>query len=260
MHPHWLVFTDLDGTLLDHDSYDFTPALPAIERLKRKAIPIIPVSSKTLAELDELTSELDLDGPVIAENGTIIRFPGEQPNITPPGYQTIRSHLSEWRKNPEFRFTGFGDMTAHEVVHATGLSLKSAQLAMQRLASEPILWLGSEPALGQFRRLLESHGLQMQQGGRFISLQGDMDKGRAVHRIVDWYRAKGWNNIVSLALGDSGNDIEMLLNVDIPVIIRKKDGSHLDLPQREGTIITELPGPAGWNQALDKLLNEHGRQ
>ncbi len=260
MSPHWLVFTDLDGTLLDHDSYDFTPALPAIERLKRNEIPIIPVSSKTLAELEELVTELGLDGPLIAENGTVIQLPGEQPTIAPPGYPAIRKLLSEERVHPEFKFTGFGDMTVQVVIQETGLSLKSARLAMQRLASEPLLWQGSEPALGQFKQAMKADGLHMLQGGRFLHLLGNMDKGRAVHRIIDWYRARGWTDIVSLALGDSGNDVEMLLNVDIPVIIRKKDGSHLDLASRNDAIVTELAGPAGWNQALNNLLNEQGRQ
>ena len=260
MYPHWLIFTDLDGTLLDHDSYDFVPAIPAIERLKRNQIPIIPVSSKTLAELEELVLRLGLEGPVVAENGTVIRFPGEQPRITPPGYPAIRKQLSEMHKIPEFAFTGFGDMSVDEVVQETGLSRKSARLAMQRLASEPILWRGSDQALSQFKAHMEANGLRMLQGGRFLHLLGSMDKGQAVHRIIDWYRATGWDDIVSLALGDSGNDIEMLLNVDIPVIIRKKDGTHLDFLPRDDAVKTELAGPAGWNQALNNLLDEHGRQ
>lgn len=31
--PPLLVFTDLDGTLLDHESYDWSPARPALNRL-----------------------------------------------------------------------------------------------------------------------------------------------------------------------------------------------------------------------------------
>jgi mannosyl-3-phosphoglycerate phosphatase len=259
MQSHWLVFTDLDGTLLDHDSYDFSPALPAIDRLKHLGIPIIPVSSKTLAELEDLVARLHLDGPVIAENGSVIRIPGQPPSITPPNYAAIRNLLSELRKTPEFRLTGFGDMRLDEVVAATGLSTESARLAMRRLASEPILWEGSTQALDHFRDEVTSRGLRMLQGGRFIHLLGDTDKGRAVRRVIDWFRAAGHNDILSVALGDSDNDIDMLTEVDIPVIIRKKDGSHLELAQREAAIITRLAGPAGWNQALNNLLNEHGR-
>ena len=46
-----LVVTDLDGTLLDHDTYDWEPARPAIEELKQRAFPLVLNSSKTIAEL-----------------------------------------------------------------------------------------------------------------------------------------------------------------------------------------------------------------
>jgi mannosyl-3-phosphoglycerate phosphatase len=258
MQPHWLVFTDLDGTLLDHDTYDFSPALPAMQRLKQAAIPIIPVSSKTLAELEDLVARLELDGPVIAENGTVMRLPGEEPTGFEPDYASLRRLLNELRESdPEFKFIGFGDMTADEVVQATGLTLESAHLAMQRLASEPVLWQGSAQALERFKSRLPDIGLHSLQGGRFLHLMGDMDKGRAVQRLIDWYKEQGWKDITSLALGDSGNDKDMLLSVDIPVIIRKKDGSHLDLPHRRDALVTRLPGPSGWCEAINKLLTEH---
>ncbi len=42
-----LVFTDLDGTLLNHDDYSWEAARPALEELQRQSIPLILVSSKT---------------------------------------------------------------------------------------------------------------------------------------------------------------------------------------------------------------------
>ena len=38
---HLLVFTDLDGTLLEYETYSFERALPAIRALKEKNIPLI---------------------------------------------------------------------------------------------------------------------------------------------------------------------------------------------------------------------------
>ena len=43
----WLVFTDLDGTLLDED-YGWEAARPAVEALRAASIPIILNSSKLL--------------------------------------------------------------------------------------------------------------------------------------------------------------------------------------------------------------------
>ena len=41
------IFSDLDGTLLDHDTYGYEPARPALALLGRKNIPLILCSSKT---------------------------------------------------------------------------------------------------------------------------------------------------------------------------------------------------------------------
>ena len=47
----WLVFTDLDGTLLDED-YGWAAARPAVEALQAASIPIILNSSKTVMEME----------------------------------------------------------------------------------------------------------------------------------------------------------------------------------------------------------------
>jgi len=38
-----VIFTDLDGTLLDHDSYSWEEAVPALERCKGLRVPVILV-------------------------------------------------------------------------------------------------------------------------------------------------------------------------------------------------------------------------
>ena len=35
-----VILTDLDGTLLDHDGYSYHGALPALERIRRDAVPL----------------------------------------------------------------------------------------------------------------------------------------------------------------------------------------------------------------------------
>jgi len=67
-----IVFSDLDGSLLDHDTYDWRPARPALEALGERDIPLVLVSSKTLAELEEYRGQLDLPHPVVAENGAVL--------------------------------------------------------------------------------------------------------------------------------------------------------------------------------------------
>ena len=67
-----LIFSDLDGTLLDHHTYSFAPALSMLQKLRSANIPVIPNTSKTFAELTELTQQIGLDGPFIVENGAAV--------------------------------------------------------------------------------------------------------------------------------------------------------------------------------------------
>ncbi|MET0071272.1 MAG: HAD-IIB family hydrolase [Candidatus Thiodiazotropha sp.] len=252
-----LIFTDLDGTLLDHHSYDHRDALPALERLRDLQIPVIPVSSKTLDELTVVMKQLRLDGPIIGENGAVIIYPGEEPQIVPPGYMQIRDFLVDSRTNPDYDTLGFGDMTAEEVMENTGLDLGMALRAMKRLGSEPFLWQGPTSGLYQFRLDVARAGLRLLQGGRFYHLLGDTDKGKAVRYVTNHLKRNGYPVTTTIALGDSDNDREMLLAVDIPVIVRKHDGTHMVLEQRPRAIVTDQPGPAGWNQAVRKLIQQY---
>lgn len=250
----WLVFTDLDGTLLDHNSYSYHDALPALQILKKKQIPIIPVSSKTHAELAVLMQALRIEGPMIGENGAVITYPGEAPQIAPPGYLQIRDFLVDSRANPAYNTLGFGDMSVDDVMSYTGLERKMAQLAMRRLGSETFLWQGGEEALKHFRQDAEASGLRLLQGGRFHHLLGNTDKGMAIRFVTRHLKRKGYPITRTVGLGDSDNDKEMLNLVDIPIIVRKHDGSHITLKQRPDATVTDLPGPAGWNQAIQDLL------
>jgi mannosyl-3-phosphoglycerate phosphatase len=253
----WLVFTDLDGTLLDHNSYDYRDALPALQRLRERHIPVIPVSSKTHAELAVIMQAIKLEGPMIGENGAIIIYPGEAPQIAPPGYLQIRDFLVDSRTNPNYVTLGFGDMSVDEVVARTGLKQEMAQLAMRRLGSEAFVWQGSDTGLNLFQQDVARAGLRLLKGGRFHHLLGNTDKGMAVSFVTRHLKRKGYAITKTIGLGDSDNDREMLLAVDIPIIVRKHDGTHMELEQRPDAKITDLPGPAGWNQAILALLKKH---
>ncbi len=66
---HTVVFTDLDGTLLDHNDYSFSAAEPALERLQQLAVPWVLNTSKTRAELMSLKQRLNNPWPLIVEVG-----------------------------------------------------------------------------------------------------------------------------------------------------------------------------------------------
>ncbi|MCU7930267.1 MAG: HAD-IIB family hydrolase [Candidatus Thiodiazotropha sp. (ex Codakia rugifera)] len=254
MTTGWLLFTDLDETLLDQDSDDYHQVFPALQKLKENNTPVIPVSSKTQAELAVFMQKLNLDGPMIGENGAVISYPGEEPQIAPPGYLLIRDFLVDSRTNPNYDTLGFGDMEIEEVMEITGLPQDRAQLATQRLGSEAFIWQGDDAGLKQFRFEVARAGLRLRQGKHFLQLLGNTDKGRAIRFVTKHMKKRGLPISKTIGLGDSDKDRELLLAVDIPIIVRKQNGSHIRLKQRPDAIISDLTGPAGWNQVIMDLF------
>jgi mannosyl-3-phosphoglycerate phosphatase family protein len=265
-----IVFSDLDGTLLDASSYSFEEALPALRLLRENGIPLVLCSSKTKKEMEHYRVLLHNRYPFITENGGGIFIPHGyfDPVRLPPDvtliregtyevirlgadYPSLRKALAELREEG-FNVTGFGDMTAEEVSAVTGLDLEQAAMAGQRDFDEPFLFDGGEGQVDRLAGAVRDMGFGITQGA-FFHLLGDSDKGRAVTILAGLYREKS-GEVTTIALGDSPNDIPMLECVDYPVLVKKRDGSYdnrIDIP---GLKRAEGIGPEGWNRALMELL------
>ena len=269
-----LVFTDLDGTLLDHDDYGFAPALPALERLRAAAVPLIPTTSKTLAEMGPLNRALGNSHPCIVENGSAIVVPegyfqeleegeseiGYRVLRLAPAYGEVLEVLLRLRQTRGYRFRGFADMSDAEVAADTGLALEQARLARRRLCSEPLRWQDSQPALERFARDLAAAGLHLTRGGRYHHVLAAVDKADAMTRLQGLYRRQGWHGFLNLALGDSPNDLALLQAADLAVVIPRKDGGRLELDTGKRMIHAPEPGPAGWNRVVLDLIQELEQQ
>ena len=263
-----LIFTDLDGTLLDHHSYSFKGAAEALQRLRRHAVPVILTSSKTRMELRKLQERLGLNEPFIAENGGGVFVPCDYAELDISAlevlgdfgaqqfgrpYSYIRRVFETLR--PKYSIRGFGDMPVEEIMAATGLDLEDAILARQRDFSEPFLFL-AEPRLQELKEETAEHGLAVTRGGRFYHLMAaGQNKGRAAAETTRLFQAQCQGKIVTAGLGDAENDYLMLKNVDIPVLIPKPDGSfeNMDLP---GLRKAPYPGSRGWGAAITKILDD----
>lgn len=62
-----LILTDLDGSLLDADTYGYEAARPALKSLRDRGIPLIFCSSKTFAEVEPIRHEMENTVPFIVE-------------------------------------------------------------------------------------------------------------------------------------------------------------------------------------------------
>jgi mannosyl-3-phosphoglycerate phosphatase len=271
-----VVFTDLDGTLLDHDDYSFEAARPALAQMEALNIPVILTTSKTATEVLSLRRELDNHHPFIVENGGTIVIPkGYFQKATLPHaanedaefiyYQLVTSYreiirlLHTLREEYGFKFTGFADMRPTELAQETGLSLDYAILAKRRDSTEPIKWQGDEASLQLLKEKLAEHNLNIVQGGRFMHVRANVDKADGVEILLDAFRQEypkiQWT---SIGLGDGGNDVGMLNLVDRAVVVRPKHGRPLPVVDNPQCLITEATGPEGWNSAILMLLKEYG--
>ena len=72
----YLIFTDLDGTLLDHENYSFGANKKTISTIINNKNEIIFNTSKTFSECKKLLKELKLSNmPFSTENGAVLYFP-----------------------------------------------------------------------------------------------------------------------------------------------------------------------------------------
>jgi mannosyl-3-phosphoglycerate phosphatase len=76
-----IIFTDLDGSLLNHEDYSFAAAQASLHRIKQYCIPLIMITSKTRREVELLQREMGIREPFIIENGGGIFFTREYLNL-----------------------------------------------------------------------------------------------------------------------------------------------------------------------------------
>ncbi len=243
----YIVFTDLDGTLLNHEDYTYAEALPMLRWLQHHRIPIVFTTSKTRHECEILQSEMGVHDPFIVENGAAIYEDGAAIEVLGEPYEKIRRCTDTYKRI--FSLLPFSDMSIEEVMARTGFSYAQAKITKEREYSEPFL-IRDERRLTELEVLAERMGLKILKGGRFYHCVGiGQDKGEAIKRLKRRYP-----EYVSIGLGDNYNDTAMLDAVEIPILIPHHEGRYIEY-ERKGLIRAEHKGSRGWNEALKRVFD-----
>jgi len=264
-----IIFTDLDGTLLDLETYSYTKALPSINYLRKQGVPVVFCSAKTRAEQEVYRRELQINDPFIVENGGAVfisqgYFPFDfEYHKVEDGYHVIelgipyhriREILAQIRDDTGLNFRGFGDMSAEEVASLTSLDLEAAQRAKAREYDETLNLEGTPDEINRVLNAIRKTGLNYTSGGRYYDVTGPNDKGKATRILIDLFRSK-LGQIKTIAIGDSPNDLPMLSAVDIPVLVQKPGGTweEIDIPHLHRV---EGVGPEGWARAVEEIIEQ----
>lgn len=218
-----VIFSDLDATLLDHQTYSYQAALPVLKKIKKKGIPVVLCTSKTRAETEAIARKLGLQHPFIVENGGAIFIPE---NYFPESvyrlaglkafkkddyrviqfgtsYRRLRLALKMIEKKTGKKLIGFGDLGAEEIAAVTGLGRKEAELARRREYDEPF-FLENSPefeliqAAGQRgkRKIKETgviHKAQVREtiNGQIRGIEGSGERGKLFRRMQEVARSQG---------------------------------------------------------------------
>jgi len=254
----WIV-TDVDGTLMDH-FYDLTPAKETITWLQKLGIPVILCTSKTKSEVKIIRNELNIKDPYIVENGGAVY--GEYSDgkewelILGKSYSSLEKILDNLSKNINFKLIPLNSLSNDEATKLTGLEGESLNLMRDRHWSMP--FLNPPDSFDEdLKKLCEIYDVDIFRGNRMSHLLSkDSNKGIAIKKLL---QKKKNLNVQIIGLGDSPNDLPLLLNSNYKVVISGIKGpNQLLVNELKGNkfCISKKPHGYGWKDEVYKYVSK----
>lgn len=263
-----VLFSDLDGTLIDHHTYGTRASERAVRLLADRSVPLVFCSSKTFAEQSNLQDQLGMRQPFIFENGSAVAIPGGffskkmyAPARRKAGYDiVVFAHADALSLGAALEeiggLKGYKRASDAELSVATGLNSDALLRARERWFTETLLSPLAGERLLEVENLLQPMGYSLSRGGRFFTVQSArVNKGKAVQWLMELFRQSYTQDPVFAAIGDSPNDVPMLEVVDVPFLVQRPDHSWaaVEIPQM---IRIDAIGPHGFDTAIKLLLGE----
>ena len=254
----WVV-TDVDGTLMDH-SYDLTPAKETIKLLQELSIPVILCTSKTAAEVKVIRRQLNLTDPYIVENGgaiygeSLTKINGQI--ILGEKYDKLENILSSISDEINYDLKPLNSLSDEEATELTGLKGHSLELMRDRHWSMPFL-NPPETKEKEINICCKRFNVEIFRGNRMSHLLSiNSNKGEAIQALKTYSNNP---NVKIIGLGDSPNDLPLLLKSDYKIVIPSSSGPNLKLLKKltdyKVTLASE-PNGYGWKSEINKIINK----
>ena len=256
------IFTDLDASLIQRDTFKFDEIKGYIKSLISKGIYIIPNTSKTEIEINEFNKELGLNLPYISENGSSINglnlinknFPN-QINLSRDKDDIFKIFKKIVPENLKVKCRLIFKMEKKVQSEIFGLSGKKLKDALNRNYSIPFIFSGNLDQRRQLNEIVNKGGLTLHEGGRVINICDNVSKVKSMNKIIKMVK-KTEDNVKIIGVGDNYNDLDMLKNSNIACLVFN-DQFTMEPININNCIVSKNPAPIGWQEvvkmALDKL-------
>ena len=257
-----LIFTDLDGSLLDKETFKFDVIKDYFKELVRNGIIIIPNSSKTEAELLDFNEQNNLDLSFITENGSSIHGLNKIHHNLPDKIiisRTINEIRNVYEENISLDFknktTHILELEIEVQQKILGLPLDKIKLAIKRDHSLPIKFNGTEIEKKEFIKILKNSGLTIQTGGRIMNVCDNVNKSIAMSKALQLIRKQLDDEVITIGVGDNENDIEMIKQTDYPCLVKNEnfDSSLINI---DNLIKSTEPSPNGWADVIKTAIQK----
>jgi mannosyl-3-phosphoglycerate phosphatase len=252
----WMVFTALDGALLDVKTMAFEAARASLRRLRTDGVPVVPVTGRTFAEVRPLADALGIEDPVVIESGGgIARRAGSAWRMEGCGAGTkpLREAIPVIERRTGARLRLYSAMRLDEAAALSGLTGVDLRRSLQRNFDEPfVLDRGS---LADVEEAARSLGLLVRTGVKFHHLSGPARKGAAAQRVRDEIAAACGVKPFVVALGYAPIDGEFLSIADVPILMPRRNGTPdpLLVAMFPEARIASAAGPVGWATTIDEI-------
>ena len=250
---HPAVFTAIEGTLLDFETFDWSASRPILERLSAAGTPVVPVTVMTLDEIEPLAREMGFRHAMIIEaGGAIARWKNHAWEVEPcgPDADTLLDLVSTIEDRSGADLTVYSVLPEEEASRLSGRTGTMLRCSTRRHFSEPFVMERGD--IAAVTKAAASLGLTIERGKRFYHLC----RPGAETEIVNRVRAELQCD-VAIALGGSPLDAELLACSEIPIIVPGHDGLPDPdlLKQFPDAWIAPAPGSRGWAAAMNEWTN-----